>query len=30
MGEKDEGVKYTLVVTKQSQGCKLQHRKYGQ
>lgn len=24
----DEGIEYKLVVTKQSRGCKLQHREY--
>ena len=28
MGEKGEGIKYKLVVTEQSQRCKVQHREY--
>ena len=31
LGGKGERIKkYTLVVTKQSQGCKVQHREYNQ
>ena len=31
IGEKGEEIrKYKLVVTKQSQGCKIQHREYSQ
>ena len=31
LGEKGEGTeKYRLVVTKESQGCRVQHREYSQ
>ena len=30
LGDRGKGIKYKLVVTKESQGCKVQHREYSQ